>query len=277
MKSNSTPNLLVLIAHTANNHLKIAVNSDIDDGRRHVAGTRQRKRSESFSDLVCAASSLMRPTSLVASRLYLNGTSLERDLPEKGETASMRSFIFFLGIVFGCAGLTSAQEESPLPQVEVGLTYSGIHLNAANNNSQITGNGGSGAFEYNINKWLGAVADLGGYANTRDGIEHNAFTYMFGPRFNWRYNRLTPYLQSLFGGANVWNGVNSNTQNTFALAIGGGVDYALTRHIAIKPLQVEYFLSQFNSERLGGATSSFGNHQNGVRYSAGVVFRFGSK
>ncbi len=189
----------------------------------------------------------------------------------------MRSFIFFLGIAFGCAGAAAAQEESPLPAVEVGLTYSGIHLDAANNNSQISGNGGSGSFEYNINRWLGAVADLGGYANTRGSIDHDAFTYMFGPRFNWRHNRLNPYAQSLFGGANVWSGTNSNTQNTFALAIGGGVDYTLTRHIAIKPFQVEYFRSQFDSERLGGATSNFGYHQNGVRYSAGIVFRFGSK
>ena len=52
---------------------------------------------------------------------------------------------------------------------------------------------------------------------------------------------------------------------------------ALTHHIAIKPVQVEYFRTQFNSHELGGPTSSFGDHQNGIRYSAGVVFQFGGK
>jgi len=190
----------------------------------------------------------------------------------------MKSVIFVLGAVLGCAGILSAEEESPLPRYEVGLTYSGVHLNAANNNSQITGNGGAGSFEYNINKWLGAVADLGGYANTRSGVDDKLFTYLFGPRFNWRRNRLNPYVQTLFGGGYAWSGPNSSSRNAFALAVGGGLDYTLTRHIAIKPVQVEYFRSEFDSERLGGATTNFGTHQNGVRYSAGVVFLlFGSK
>jgi peptidoglycan-associated lipoprotein len=189
----------------------------------------------------------------------------------------MKSLIFVLGATLGCAGVLSAEEESPLPRFEAGLTYSGVHLNAANNNSQITGNGGSGTFEYNINKWIGAVADLGGYANTRNGIDDKAFTYLFGPRLNWRHNRLTPYAQALFGGGYAWSGANSTTQNAFALAVGGGLDYRLTRRIAIKPVQVEYFRSQFDSPQLGGATSNFGSHQNGIRYSAGVVLMFGSR
>jgi opacity protein-like surface antigen len=186
----------------------------------------------------------------------------------------MKSSVFVLGSLLACAGVLGAQEET-LPRFEVGLTYSGVHLNAAHNNAQITGNGGSGQFEYNFNKWLGGITDLGGYANTRRGIDEKAFSYLFGPRLNWRHNRWTPYAQALFGGSNGWSG--SNTQNTFALAIGGGVDYRLTRHIAIKPVQVEYYRSQFDSERLGGATSNFGGHQNGVRYSAGIVLMLGSK
>lgn len=187
----------------------------------------------------------------------------------------MKSFIFALATSFGFAAMLLAQEGPTVPRFEVGLTYSGFHANSGGNNSQLTTNGGAGAFEYNINKWIGAVADLGGYANTRTGVDDKAFTYMFGPRFNWRHNRLTPYAQALFGGAYGWSGPNPNNQNAFAMAVGGGLDYALTRHIAIKPLQVEYFRTQFDSERLGGATSNFGNHQNGVRYSAGVVFGFG--
>lgn len=189
----------------------------------------------------------------------------------------MKSISFVLGAVLVCAGALSAQEAPTTPRFEVGVTYSGVHLNAANNNGQRTGNGGSGSFEYNINRYLGVVADVGGYANTKSGVEDTLLTYMFGPRLNLRRNRFNPYVQTLFGGGYAWSGPSNNNQNAFTFAVGGGLDYTVTRHIAIKPVQVEYLRNEFNSAKLGDSTSSFGNHQNGVRYSAGIVFRFGEK
>jgi hypothetical protein len=150
------------------------------------------------------------------------------------------------------------------------LNYSWPHVNSANYDYQRTGNGGSGYLEYNLNRMVGLVADFGGYADTR--INDRLLTYMFGPRFNWRYSRLSPYVQFLFGGAYVWSGpAYSATQNAFATAAGGGLDYRLTNHIAIKPIQVEYVMTQIDSAK------GFGSHQNDVRYSAGVVFGFGAK
>jgi len=178
--------------------------------------------------------------------------------------------------IFGFDGAASAQEVYT-PKYEVGVNYSWLHVNSANYDFQRTGNGGSGYFEYNLNKTLGLVADFGGYANTRTGINEKLLTYMFGPRFNWRHSRLNPYVQFLFGGGYAWSGPTSTTQNAFATAAGGGLDYSLTKRIAIKPIQVEYVMTQFDSARLGGATRGFGSHQNDVRYSAGVVFRLGEK
>jgi len=178
--------------------------------------------------------------------------------------------------IFGFDGAATAQEVYT-PKYEVGVNYSWLHVNSANYDYQRTGNGGSGYFEYNLNKTLGLVADFGGYANTRTGIDEKLLTYMFGPRFNWRHSRLNPYVQFLFGGGYAWSGPTSTTQNAFATAAGGGLDYSLTKRIAIKPIQVEYVMTQFDSARLGGATRGFGSHQNDVRYSAGVVFRFGEK
>ncbi len=178
-------------------------------------------------------------------------------------TSILPAFLAFSGAAY-------AQEIST-PKYEVGLNYSWLHVNSANYDHQRTGNGGSGYFEYNLNKTIGLVADFGGYANTRKGIDDKLLTYMFGPRFNWRHSRLTPYVQFLFGGGYVWSGPTSTTQNAFATAAGGGVDYQLTDHIAFKPIQVEYVMTQIDSSR------GFGSHQNDVRYSGGVVFRFGSK
>jgi hypothetical protein len=55
------------------------------------------------------------------------------------------------------------------------------------------------------------------------------------------------------------------------------LDVNLTRHISIKPIQVEYVMTQFDSASLGGSTKGFGDHQNDIRYSGGVVFKFGAQ
>jgi uncharacterized hydantoinase/oxoprolinase family protein len=47
------------------------------------------------------------------------------------------------------------------------------------------------------------------------------------------------------------------------MALGGGLDWNATPHIGVRLIQAEYLMTQF------GSTT-----QNGVRISAGVVFRF---
>ena len=171
-------------------------------------------------------------------------------------------------LAFGA--VADAQEEPSTPTFEFGAGYSWLHVNSANDYNHRTGNGGSAYAAYNINRWVGLVADFGGYANTR--IDDKAMTYMFGPRFNWRHARFTPYVQFLFGGIYAWSnppGAASVTQNAFATAAGGGLDYQLSKHIALKPIQVEYVETQLNS------SSGFGSHQNDLRYTAGIVFRVG--
>jgi outer membrane immunogenic protein len=188
----------------------------------------------------------------------------------------MKTVQFALATTLLYGAALSAQEVQ-VPRFEIGLNYSGLHVNSANDDYHHTGNGGSGSVDYNLNHTIGLVGDFGGYADTRKGIDDKEVTYLFGPRFNWRHSRLNPYVQSLFGGAHAWNSPSNTTQNAFAMATGGGLDYNLTRHISIKPIQVEYLMTRFDSARLGPANGSFGDHQNDVRYSAGVVFKFGGE
>jgi outer membrane immunogenic protein len=189
----------------------------------------------------------------------------------------MKAFRFIFGVVLFSGAIITAQERE-VPKYEVGVNYSWLHVNSANYDFQRTGNGGSGYFVYNLDKTIGLVADFGGYANTRSGIDDKALTYLFGPRFTYRhFEKWNPYVQFLFGGAYAWSGPASTTQNGFATAAGGGLDYNLTKRIAIKPIQVEYLMTQLDSPKLTGVDRNFGNHQNDVRYSAGIVFRFGER
>ena len=61
-------------------------------------------------------------------------------------------------------------------------------------------------------------------------------------------------------------------QNNFASAFGGGLDIAVTNHIAFKPIQVEWLTTQISN-----SAANVNYVQNNLRYSAGVVFRFGAK
>jgi opacity protein-like surface antigen len=194
----------------------------------------------------------------------------------------MKSTIWMAALV-AAAGTAMAQENVVTPKIEVGLNYSYSRVNPGGSLGSYNTNGGSGYVEYNFNKTLGLVADLGGnYVGTTNGVALNntTFEYLFGPRFNFRHSRFTPYVQALFGGERYSNGLNPSaadprlftSQNNFAAAFGGGLDVALTDHIAVKPFQVEYLLTQISPQAMN---TNF--VQNNLRYSAGVVFRFGSK
>jgi hypothetical protein len=121
------------------------------------------------------------------------------------------------------------------------------------------------------------VPDFGGYANGRATAAANSgttVTYLFGSGFNWRMSRVVPFVKFLFGGADAGpNGpAGSISRNGFATSAGGGFDFVLSRHIALKPVQVEYFTA-----RLSNGASPFTSFQNDLRYSGGVVFRFGGQ
>jgi hypothetical protein len=175
----------------------------------------------------------------------------------------------------------SFAQEAVTPKVEIGLNYTYSRTYPGGGQDAYNANGGSGYVEYNINKVLGVVADLGGnHVGNINGtsVDNTTFEYLFGPRFNWRHSRYTPYVQTLFGGQRFTNGLVNGypalgtSQNNFTAAFGGGLDVAVNQHLAVKPFQVEYVLTQFSPGQ--GVPN---NIANGLRYSAGVVFRFGSK
>lgn len=195
----------------------------------------------------------------------------------------MKLQTFITALVF-VSGTAVFAQETATPKFETGFSYSFTRINAGGSIGSYSANGGSGYAEYNVNRYLGLVADLG--ANTVSSanglaLNNTEFTYLFGPRFNWRTSsRITPYVQTLIGGVRFSNAYDSNlgspivggSQNNFAMAFGGGVDYRVNDHLAVKPLQVEYLMTQ-----IPDSFSNVNQAQNDLRYSAGVVFRFGSK
>jgi len=134
-------------------------------------------------------------------------------------------------------------------------------------------NGGGGQFAYNFNQdqkiKYGVVAEFTGATSSDFGVTTNIFTYLFGPRVTIGDGRLNPFVQVLVGGARISGAVanNGTSQNAFALSTGGGLDFQLTKHWFVRPVQASYLLTRFS---LGGTN----RNQNSFQYSAGVGFRW---
>jgi outer membrane protein OmpA-like peptidoglycan-associated protein len=108
-------------------------------------------------------------------------------------------------------------------------------------------------------------------------VSSNLVSYLFGPRLSFRNSsRVTPFAQLLLGGAHGSGNsgflASGSSLNGFALATGGGLDWGLTRRVALRLPQEEYVMTRLDPKIAGVPT-----HQNNIRASAGLLFRFGYK
>ena len=185
-----------------------------------------------------------------------------------------RVVVSLLGFASLFAVAAQAQEERKTIDVFTGYSYVRDNPSTPRANS-FSLNGGNASVAYNFNNWLSGVADFGGYHNTNilgSGGSDTLSTYLFGPRVSYhRFGRITPFGQVLFGVAHTGRALlaTTNSQNAFAMTVGGGVDYRLSSRFSIRPAQVEYLLTRFNE-----FTDPRAQSQNNLRVSTGIVFRF---
>ena len=125
-----------------------------------------------------------------------------------------------------------------------------------------------------LNRWVGVTADFSGYSQS-DGVgdSANAYNFLFGPTASITFHRLTPFAHFLLGDSHVnpssgFKVLTSN--NSFAFAVGGGLDYAVVKHIAVRA-QVDLLHNGFttNDNQL-----QYRVDHNFPRVSTGIVLRF---
>jgi opacity protein-like surface antigen len=182
------------------------------------------------------------------------------------------AWLIVLALVTGFAWPARAQDATPRFEAYAGYDYT--RYNAINDishvppSSNVNGNGGSAQPEFNVTAWLGIVGDFAGYAVARNGYATtHQISYLFGPRVSFRGGRFTPFAQVLPGAVWASDAIVLGSKTAFGMTAGGGIDVRVSRHIAVRPLQAEYFLTKFPDGN--------DNRQNNFRYSAGIVFRFG--
>jgi hypothetical protein len=137
-------------------------------------------------------------------------------------------------------------------------------------------------------------------------VDNISANFWFGPRLSIRKRRITPYFHAVFGGAYATAGTRLNgiaalncppvllpgqnqigvfaipgepitarlgaQQNAFAMAIGGGIDFRITRHIRFRLVAQDYCMTRLQNLRIEGD-----NNQNNLRYSTGFTFTFGGE
>jgi len=219
-----------------------------------------------------------------------------------------KQFLSFVCVFLFALGL-AAQD---VPKAEVYGGYTFVRFNASAPVNAFTANGGVGSFQFNFSKNFGFVAELGGVHNGKltvgsSGIlqpDQTAFTYLFGPRvfFN-KAGVVSPFFEYLVGAAHnsrsfsVPNsllptpipsvpGVTvtpgspdtkfASTQTAFTMAVGGGIDIKLSKLIGFRPVQLDYLPTHFSAFNVAGlGTINSTKWQQNIRYSAGLILRFG--
>jgi hypothetical protein len=174
-----------------------------------------------------------------------------------------------------------------VPRVETYFGYSYVRFNSAGRVPAFSSNGGTAQLVYNFNPWLSIVGDFGGYHNgviSGVHVDNTVANFQFGPRVSFRKRKMvSPYVQALFGGAYATaskaialdplaNVTAQGSDSAFAMLAGGGINIRLSRHIALRPIEVDYFLTRLRNPILETA-----RNQNNLRYSAGIAFLFGGE
>ena len=165
--------------------------------------------------------------------------------------------------------LPAVAQEGSSKDVSVGYSY--LRANPSTTGfPNFDANGGSASFAYNPRSWYGFAGEFSGYHIGDTGattVNTNLYTYMFGPQVYFHhFSSFTPFVQDLFGVAHT--DTFGATHNSFAMAVGGGVDVPFRGHLSLRFGPVDYLLSQFPE----GGTSR--RAQNNLRVSGGVRYRF---
>jgi opacity protein-like surface antigen len=161
-------------------------------------------------------------------------------------------------------------------------------------------NGWTAEGQYNVDRWVGVVAEISGRNGTvltgASGISGmptgSSYSFLAGPVLSYRTkSRATPFVHVLAGvdrtsqGASTITGpappvsAAATTYNDFAVTLGGGVDYKLAQHFALRVAQLDYYhaslnLNKYYQSAFGVLIQGMPTTQVKLRFSAGVVLRF---
>ena len=173
-----------------------------------------------------------------------------------------RVWAFILSVVVLCGSATA--QVPTKGNVFFGYSYDRTPVVT---NHTINSNGWDASLEGKLVPFLGLVVDVDGHygsgtfsGTSADVAAHNV---LFGPRVSVQVERFRPFGEFLVGVGHISrsNGI-SDSDTSFANAVGGGLDYRVAGPVSIRG-QLDWIETRF-----------YGQTQNGVRFSTGIAIHF---
>ena len=164
--------------------------------------------------------------------------------------------------------------------------------------------GGNAELQYNVTPRYAVVFDASGYFGTpiaaasssgyKDAPRAQSVWYLFGPLARFPKGKFTPFVRVMIGEnylrsnateatAFFGTAATAATDGAFAAAAGGGLDWQVKKHWAVRLGQVDYLYTRHTAAHYGSALfgtdtlAGTANYQNTLRVSAGLVYSFGAQ
>ena len=158
-----------------------------------------------------------------------------------------------------------------IPRLEAFVGYSFLNAGTSGLATRQSVSGLEGSVAIHVNRWLAGEANIGAYYKTLQIINIGTFGYhdflmVGGPRVNFHkmFVHALVGMDHLSGSTNFYAVNGTGIDNALAAAVGGGVQWSVTRQFAVRA-SGDYVMSRFE-----------GVMQNNVRVTMGLVFQLGS-
>jgi hypothetical protein len=190
---------------------------------------------------------------------------------------TMRLVLLLMGVATFTTAMAWSQSAvaAERQDIELAVTYSALRSNVLNGSTAWLQGGGieiSDGFRHG----LGAVGSFSGFhaSNIAPGVNMTMLTTTFGPRITWQLKskrRMTVFGQGLAGFASGMDSIfpqgTGITPSAMAPAIqaGGGLDWRLSRRVAVRPVKAEWLWTGFPNGK--------NDLQHNMNLSSGVVVR----
>jgi opacity protein-like surface antigen len=186
------------------------------------------------------------------------------------------ALLFALATAAGASAQTAPAQEVPNWELYGGFSYV-FHQYAPTFQHPVSGGmtGWDGSLKVPVpvfNSWLGVVGDVSGhYASDNFDFNPHQYFFLLGPQVHFHVSRSSIFLHGLVGSSHLATRAlpNLSDDNSFAVAVGGGVDLGISHNFAWRFAgdwyNTHYKATMHNVSEI--------RNSNG-RISTGPVFRF---
>jgi outer membrane protein OmpA-like peptidoglycan-associated protein/opacity protein-like surface antigen len=204
------------------------------------------------------------------------------------------AYVFGVLLVMAAAlsmlGAMASAQEQPAPKWELYGGYSFFHPGAdihgflpggivpVSSRLEANPRGLGASVTYDFNRWFGITLDGSTAWNSGESgtnrVDDTALSNLsLGPKFTFRHQRFSPFLEVLVGDHRLMPDAFHDIQKLGVMA-GGGLDINLTRHVALRLLRADFVYSNY---RYGPSATTSETEIRGVRLQSGLVFMLGGE